>query len=78
MKIIHEEKPMKFFYELASGSVFIHDDVVYMKMDEISGGDEVTGEYFSFNAVFLGDGEPVRFNDSDKVRVCADTVLMIK
>ena len=80
MKIVRNDMKLTKFDDIAVGSVFIQDDVVYMKTLEIyeieKDGYEEELRY-KYNAINLGNGEFYRFVGHDMVIVCSDAYLVI-
>lgn len=81
MKIVREDMKVIRFGDIAVGSVFIEDDVVYMKtldVYEIKKDNYEEEPCYKSNAVILGGGEFTCFANSDMVRVCNDAYLTVK
>ena len=82
MKIVREDIKETKFGDVAVGTVFIDEDVVYMKtfeFYEIEGDDCDYEEerHYQRNAINLGSGMFNRFSDWDTVRVCNDAQLVV-
>lgn len=81
MKIVREDVKVTKFGDVAVGSVFIEDDVVFMKtlefyeIEEDYCGEEI--HRYMYNAISLGSGAFGRFVDSDMVRVSNDAHLVV-
>lgn len=80
MKIVRNDVKVTKFNDVAVGSVFIQDDVVFIKtlefyeIEKDSYGEET---HFDYNAINLGNGEFACFAFSDMVRVCNDAHLVV-
>lgn len=82
MKIVRNDVKVTKFGDVAVGSVFIEDDVVFMKtfdFYEIKGDDCDYEEerHYMYNAIDLGNGTFARFVGHDLVRVCNDAHLVV-
>lgn len=67
-----------FFHTLTTGVVFIHNDIPYMKMQEIDDYDAVHMTSDIFNAVCLGNGTLEHFEDDEKVYARPDSYVVIQ
>lgn len=82
MKIVRNDVKETKFGDVAVGSVFIEEDIVYMKTSdfyEIEGDDCDYEEerHYMYNAIGLGNGTFNRFSDWDMVRVSNDAHLVV-
>lgn len=81
MKIVRDDMKVIRFGDIAVGSVFIEDDVVFMKtleFYEIEEDDYKDEHRYKHNAISLGSGSFALFVDSNMVKVCNDAYLVVK
>jgi hypothetical protein len=81
MKIVREDVKVTRFGDVAVGSVFIEDDIVFMKtlkFYEIEEDGYEEEARYAHNAIRLSTGEFSHFTDYDMVKVCNDAQLVVK
>ena len=81
MRIIREDAKMSQFGEINLGGVFIAEDDVYMKTSpfyEIETNCAEQESRWRYNAISLSTGYFNLFVDSDMVKPCSETRLIVK